>query len=242
MNDFISVKDWVESARGLLGFNLDEHNALESKYVELYYKTSYTSFFAITDTVQTLTDLWEFYLLEMLPNLQRMYTALYKEYNPIENYNMTETEKTTNTLTNNLQNTNSVENVFGARESSTATTGSDSTTDSVTSYDSNSFAPNNKNEASSAVNSTTTDNAHTDSTTANSTNTGTATTDNNRVLTRSGNIGVTTTQQMLESEILLRQKAHLISDFLCGFADRYFFVPFGVETPSDISMLDILRG
>lgn len=227
MNDFISVKDWVESASGLLGFNLDEHNALESKYVELYYKTCYTSFSAITDTVQTLTDLWEFYLLEMLPNFQRMYTALYKEYNPIENYNMIETEETTNTLTNNLQNSNNVENVYGARESTINTTGTDSATDSVTTFDSANYNPSNKTESNATGNSTTTDNAHTDTATSTATNTGTATTDNDRVLTRSGNIGVTTTQQMLESEILLRQKAHLISDFLKGFAERYFFVPFG---------------
>ena len=39
--------------------------------------------------------------------------------------------------------------------------------------------------------------------------------------TRSGNIGVTTNQQMLEAEIALRQKTNLLQDFIKGFIIKY---------------------
>ena len=112
------------------------------------------------------------------------YTELYKttlfEYNPIENYSMTESG--TDTRTPNLSTTDIMS--MGSQSNSTTST------DSVSPYDTQTFTDSNK--------TTVTENngAREDSNTK--TETGTETTMHD--FKRSGNIGVTTSQQMIESE------------------------------------------
>lgn len=93
----------------------------------------------------------------------RLYdTFITKVYNPIENYSMTETEKTNSKVKVISSGT---AGTYGFNSDSSVPTGESST------------------ETTSEGNAD----------------------DNNRELTRSGNIGVTTSQQMLESEIELRK-------------------------------------
>lgn len=128
--------------------------------------------------------------------------AFLTEYNPIENYNSTETESIEisgeNSTTSEISSTSSGENT-------TNTTGE--TTETLSPYDSENFNNNSKNNSSGV----TTENS---SSSDNSSNTmsGTTSQSNNRTLKRSGNIGVTTSQQMIQSEIELR-KNDLINDF-----------------------------
>ena len=95
---------------------------------------------------------------------KRIYDAMMKEYNPIENYSMVEDENINTNITNT---SNGSSNVFGFNTESE---------DGVS---------HNKNE----VSNTTTGNFN----------------DNHRQLKRAGNIGVTTSQQMLESELEIRK-------------------------------------
>lgn len=127
-----------------------------------------------------------------------LWDALKTEYNPIDNYNMVENE---------TSETN--------RENERAHTGTN--TDAMTGTDNIAHTGNNENEIS-AFNSSnyvdsekttlaTNDNETRDlqnQTTFNDTLTDEGTDTTERELTRHGNIGVTTTQQMLQSEIELR--------------------------------------
>lgn len=128
--------------------------------------------------------------------------ALLSEYNPIENYNSTETESVEIT---GASSTTSENSTTATGETTTNTTGE--TTETLSPYDSENFNNNSKNNSSGL----TTENS---SSSDNSSNTmsGTTSQSNNRTLKRTGNIGVTTSQQMIQSEIELR-KNDLINDF-----------------------------
>lgn len=111
----------------------------------------------------------------------RAYNALVAQYNPLNNYDMTEHEdneiiddaltNVSGSATNNQTTTDSTHNVYGYNSSSATPSESDSVT-----------------SGSSTDLDTNYDNTRTI----------------DRTLTRSGNIGVTTSQQMLESELTLR--------------------------------------
>lgn len=108
-----------------------------------------------------------------------LYNTTNKEYNPIENYNMTESELIDdNTIA--TPNTTVTTTTEGSNNSSTSTTTFDDTAN---------MRPTGSDQSSQTGTST-------------STQSGTDKTDKTvtRELTRSGNIGVTTTQQMLEQE------------------------------------------
>lgn len=128
--------------------------------------------------------------------------ALLTEYNPIENYNSTETESIEisgeNSSTSEISTTSSGENT---------TNTSGETTETLSPYDSENFNNNSKNNSSGLTSELL-------SSSDNSSNTMSAFTSqsNNRTLKRSGNIGVTTSQQMIQNEIELR-KNDLINDF-----------------------------
>lgn len=111
----------------------------------------------------------------------RSYNALVAEYNPLNNYDMTEHE-------DNEIIDDALTNVSGSSNSNKTTTNS---THNVYGYNSSSATPSESDSVSSG--------SDTDLDT-NYDNTRTI----DRTLTRSGNIGVTTSQQMLESELALR--------------------------------------
>ena len=129
-------------------------------------------------------------------------SVLLVEYNPIENYNSTETE---NIEISGENSTTSENSTTATGETTTNTTGE--TTETLSPYDSENFNNNSKNNTSGVT-------SESSSSSDNSSNTmsGTSSQSNNRSLKRSGNIGVTTSQQMIQSEIDLR-KNDLINDF-----------------------------
>lgn len=181
----------------------------------------------------------------------RLYRILSLEYEPVENYNMTETEKTTSTnentdtITTNTTNSNDVTETntgTNTANDSENTTGKNAITDSRTIVENNSVTNNNSLygfNSTSGVNAdsqnvtetrnTTDENTHNDDLKGTRTNehseniniskvtaqkndikdvkdgTHTENGSQDRTLTRHGNIGVTTSQQMLNSEIELWQ-------------------------------------
>lgn len=126
------------------------------------------------------------------------YNVLTAEYNPIDNYSMTETE--TPNLTRSVsssENTTQTPNL-------TTTSGNDGTTKN------NYYGFNDSSTDGSSVNSSSANSTNTTTQTGNnkvdSSSSSTEINSGTRTLTRSGNIGVTTSQQMIESELELRKK------------------------------------
>lgn len=128
--------------------------------------------------------------------------VLLSDYNPIENYNSTETES----IEISGENSSTSEISTNSSGQTTSNT-SGETTETLSPYDSENFNNNSKNNSSGLT-------TESSSSADNSSNTmsGTSSQSNNRTLKRSGNIGVTTSQQMIQSEIDLR-KNDLINDF-----------------------------
>lgn len=135
-------------------------------------------------------------------NWSKLWDTLELDYNPIENYRMTETEQgqDENTETSTLSGSESVSSSLENSGSGQAnTTGNNAT---------NVFGFNSVDAVGSDTGTTDTETSSTQTTTQSadelrdteSTTTNTGTSTNNRTLTRSGNIGVTTSQQMIESE------------------------------------------
>lgn len=128
----------------------------------------------------------------MLPVFTRMYAACMAEYDPIENYNRIEdrSETTKDTMGNTRTlNTN------------TATTGSNTTEDSVSAENVTTFSPDTKSVQTPNLNE------------ADTGTIGDSGNYNGSLTIKStihGNIGVTTSQQMLESELALVPKLDII--------------------------------
>lgn len=140
---------------------------------------------------------------------QKIYDALTTEYKPLENYSML--EETTPDLTDTFGVSDDYEkNTHRELNSKTTTTDQNKTTDaSVYGFNSSDPVPASKMVGSGSVesiadvNDNYSDEKETQVGSRVETHTG------KNTLTRSGNIGVTTSQQMLESEIALRVKNHM---------------------------------
>lgn len=172
--------------------------------------------------------------------------ALKIDYNPLENYNRTETWSDTNRGTHNNDVTGSTTNsnthiiddtvestVSGNTSLTTSGTDNNTTTESVSAFDSNDLQTN-KQTASNGGNSQTstgtsggTNKVETDNTTTDN-GTGSShtvvTESNNNEFTHvgniSGNIGVTTSQMMLESELSIA-KWNILNHIADLFADEF---------------------
>ena len=129
----------------------------------------------------------------------KLWDAFNTEYNPIENYSMTEHEErddvTTREGSDTLTMTGTDTDVL-----------SGSTENEVSAFNSSDYSDNTQNTQDST-------NTETRNMTDTTTHDTTDTLDGERTLTRSGNIGVTTSQQMLQSEIELRKWLYFNSVF-----------------------------
>lgn len=174
------------------------------------------------------------------PNLQKEYAVLSVKYEPAENYRMEERgadgkkeSKRTDTTTPNqaaitrtvTQNANSTttEKIAGFDsnnfENANQTTFNPGTTTETTSYNGNpTVTVNRENDGNKAVNATK------DYAGKNVFGTDQYSDTDEHYLRRNGNIGVTTTQQMLESEIDLWQW-NFISDYVFKCADKLLTLP-----------------
>lgn len=119
-------------------------------------------------------------------NWKKLYATVSAEYNPIHNYNMTET------INRDLQ---------GEKKNTNTGTATDTTTPNLSNTtDEFIYGFNSENEQPSSKRTTTYGGSSTNSRTGNYTDDGTNHDVENITRTRSGNIGVTTSQQMLQQE------------------------------------------
>lgn len=171
-----------------------------------FFCSSYT-----LDDENPLAKKFKTYNNQMSANLKKSLDAFLSTYNPIENYDSNEESTTT---------TGAKEENFkkGANTDTTEVgQGIITTKSDVTSYESNTFADADKVTTDEAARTTTatmgersdvrSEKEHIDKFTKHI----------------HGNIGVTTSQQMIESELELR-KRNIIFEYLTEFANMYFFI------------------
>lgn len=202
--NIVRVKDKIIDFSAIFS-NVHFFEPLGISSIEVYtiFTIKYFNFIYVSD------DLTE--IGSIISNLAEIYNNEYTtkvglllmDYNPIENYNSSETETTTseNTTTSGNENTTTT-------TTNSTTENSGETTNKVSPYDSENF----NNDNNTTTTNTTTGNA-TDTTSINDSGNMSSNGTSSRTLTRKGNIGVTTTQQMIESEYELRAK-NLVFEFL----------------------------
>ena len=202
--NIVRVKDKITEFSAIFS-NVHFFEPLGISSLEVYtiFTIKYFNFIYVSD------DLTE--MGSIISNLSEIYNNEYTtkvglllmDYNPIENYNSSETETTTseNATTTGNENTTTT-------TSNSTTENSGETTNKVSPYDSENF----NNDNNTTTTNTTTGTA-TDTTTINDSGNMSSNGTSSRTLTRKGNIGVTTTQQMIESEYELRAK-NLVFEFL----------------------------
>lgn len=202
--NIVRVKDKITEFSAIFS-NVHFFEPLSISSTEVYttFTIKYFNFIYISDDFTELgsiiSNLSEIYNNEYTTKVSLLLT----DYNPIENYNSTESESTTseNTTTSGNENTTTT-------TTNSTTENSGETTNKVSPYDSENFSnDNNTNSSNTSTVNGTDSTSITDS--GNISSNGTLT----RTLTRKGNIGVTTTQQMIESEYELRAK-NLVFEFL----------------------------
>lgn len=135
---------------------------------------------------------------KMYPTFDKWIKALNKDYNPIENYNRVEESTIDHTGSGK---TNNKTNSAGSNNSTSKNEVDETNTDKVTGYDSSDF----ENKEQNIIDNETNTEGHSNYN-DNSTSEGSSS-DQYKDKTSShisGNIGVTTSQQMLESELKLR--------------------------------------
>ena len=202
--NIVRVKDKITEFSAIFS-NVHFFEPLGISSLEVYtiFTIKYFNFIYISDDFTELGSI--------ISNISEIYNNEYTtkvglllmDYNPIENYNSSETESTTseNTTTSGSENTTTT-----TTNSTTENTGE--TTNKLSPYDSENFSnDNNSNSSNSSTVNGTDSTSISDS--GNISSNGSLT----RTLTRKGNIGVTTTQQMIESEYELRTK-NLVFEFL----------------------------
>lgn len=209
---FESVSDSIHT---LQLFSVEEtQRELLQKYgfmIYPYYSNTETD--TIQQAVENFVESWERFFEKNRVNFTRMYAALIAEYNPINNYDMTENETNSETRGEVLKTfAPTAENIIS--ESTTTRENVDSL---VTTFDDVTPRLDNRVQNPQTTISTTTNTVgNTETTTQNAPNSG------ERSLTRSGNIGVTTSQQMIESEINLR-RFNFVDYVLSEFVKQHCF-------------------
>lgn len=140
----------------------------------------------LTDTCEAVASIIK---MKFLFNWNKLAEAVFSDYNPIDNYNMTENKKTD-------------------YKEETVTDNTDKTTQRYKGFNSNDMQDVSESESEGNINTTKTD-------------TGTSA---NNELTRRGNIGVTTTQQMIQSSYELAKKNVL--DIIYSNIDNVLFIDY----------------
>lgn len=158
-------------------------------------------------TLQTVIRAWS---TARRPSWERIYAALTAEYNPLHNYDRTETESGTDTGTvhtdDDSTDTGTVRNVEEISDTGSGTN-SATTQGDVTGYNSNTFAGNDKQTTSGSNSSSASrdrDNTETRNLSRGRDVLETRNLANTRSLRAYGNIGVTTNAQMISGEIDVR--------------------------------------
>lgn len=162
-----------------------------------------------------MKDAIRFWGKSMRPSWEAMAKALTAEYEPLENYNRTEDWTDNGTRTDNLTEKNN--GGMTGSGSVSETTGGNITT-SNKGYNSGAWVAGEKQDSTGSVSNTSTD-----STTTNNTRTNTGTVGN--VVTRKGNVhgnvGVTSSQQMITQEVQLRVQYQLCNIIIQQFKLKF---------------------
>ena len=199
-----------------LDCKVDTEKLIDGKFVAEFFDEFFGSFFFFCssftlDAKNPLVKKFESYNTLMSKNLKSQLDVMKATYNPLENYDSNEeSTSTTGAKEENFKkgaNTDTTEVGQGI-----TTTKSDTTT-----YDSTNFTNVDKVTTDEAARTTTTNLGERSDTR----------TEKEHIDKFSkhihGNIGVTTSQQMIESELELR-KRNVITEYLKNFATMYFFI------------------
>ena len=199
-----------------LDCKVDTEKLIDGNYVAEFFDEFFGSFFFFCSSFtlnakNPLVKKFESYNNLMASNLKSQLDVMKEVYNPIENYDSN--EETTSTIGLKEENFKK-----GANTDTTEVgQGTITTKSDVTSYESNTFADADKVTTDESARTTTT-------TLGERTDTRTEKEHVDKFSKRiHGNIGVTTSQQMIESELELR-KRNVVTEYLTEFATMYFFI------------------
>ena len=162
---------------------------------------------------------------------ERIFTAAGLEYNPIENYNRTELETISNDRTdthsgNDINQASGSDSVQLSSSGTETNSGTDTNTNAITAYDASTMYDHDKStfvhghvvsDSNSGSNSTTYGRKDTYTHGEKIVSEGDITRNNHT----SGNIGVTTSQQMLEQEIEVAAKLNVMKMIVDSFKERF---------------------
>ena len=199
-----------------LDCKIDTEKLIDGNFVAEFFDEFFGSFFFFCSSFtlnakNPLVKKFDSYNKLMASNLKSQLDVMKEVYNPIENYDSN--EETTSTIGLKEENFKK-----GANTDTTEVgKGTITTKSDVTSYESNTFSDADKvTTDESARTTTTTLGERTD-----------IRTEKEHIDTFKkrihGNIGVTTSQQMIESELELR-KRNVVTEYLTEFATMYFFI------------------
>ena len=177
------------------------------------------------DILERLVHTW---FISRKTDFQYMWDALHAEYNPIENYDRHDdfTEEIDST-TNRESNVKTTQEGESTTEDNSTTTPGKVTEEQVSAFDSSSYQPSRKSAESGTESSEGSSHGTNNSTT---TGEGTEQSALDQTKTNSGrshgNIGVTTNQQMIESELQLR-RFNLYKTIALEFEDEFTIPVYG---------------
>ena len=171
-----------------------------------------------------MADMVELWSNKELPTWERLYSAMKIEYNPIENYDRQEewTDEKDETRESSVSDSTILDGQTQNSGSVTHAVQNMTTDRKVTGYNSNSLVPQAQDVESGSTVDTDATRQDVDSTT---TRTGGGTEDIDGTTTHKGrvhgNIGVTTSQQMLASELELVPQLNIINYIISSFKNRF---------------------
>lgn len=187
----ISLYNWDNSLLAPIGQNIDA--SFNTKYLQDYILNRYGDYGVINPDLDYLKKAIENWCTINTTKWKNWFSTTQYDYNPIHNYDRNETIKETIDDTGNTSASNTINDTINGTSTNTGKTstskaGFNATTEST-------MQVTDKVDANSSVTTTGT-NKKTDITTATNKRTNTR----NLITNISGNIGVTTTQQMIEAE------------------------------------------
>lgn len=177
------------------------------------------------DILERLVHTW---FTSRKTDFQYMWDALHAEYNPIENYDRHDDfTEVIDSTTNRESNVKTTQEGESTTEDNTTTTPGKVTEEQVSAFDSSSYQPSRKTAESGTESSEGTSHGTNSSTTNGE---GTEQSELDQTKTNSGrshgNIGVTTNQQMIESELQLR-RFNLYKTIALEFEDEFTIPIYG---------------
>lgn len=208
----LKILECIPNLTNMMGVQWQGEVLIESDFVENYFLKKYGEWYTINNSYNGFLSDFQYYNLNKVEDLKRMLDVYFSVYNPLENYNGTETvtENYGKQKETNIDGERTDTNIIGNEQSTS--------TDSVTSFETTDFSETGKN--------VTTNESRTDRVTkGNQTNTRENEPYENTITTKkAGNLGVTTSQQMIESELALRLKMNVKEKYLDEFIAEWCYL------------------